>query len=178
MQRQAEANHQGEPRLFTIHQSFQLPGGQMPPMFLPEDMFIDKLVRVIIAISLFEAAYVAEVIRGGLQAIPKGQYEASSSLGLTYWKTNLLIIIPQALKISIPSIVNTFIGLFKDTSLVLIIGMFDVLGIGQAANNDPNWLGFSTESYLFVGIIFWFFCFIMSRYSHYLEKKLDTNSKK
>ncbi|CAM3433332.1 amino acid ABC transporter permease [Paraphotobacterium marinum] len=150
----------------------------MLPLFLNSGTEIDKLSRALIGVILFSSAYMAEVIRGGLQAIPKGQYEASSSLGLTYWKTNFLIIIPQALKISIPSIVNTFIGLFKDTSLVLIIGMFDVLGIGQAANNDPNWLGFSTESYLFVGMIFWFFCFIMSRYSHYLEKKLDTNSKK
>ena len=150
----------------------------MLPLFFADGGETDKLIRALIGVVLFSAAYMAEVIRGGLQAIPAGQYEAADALGLSYWKKMNLIILPQALKITIPSIVNTFIGLFKDTSLVLIIGMFDVLGIGQAANTDPNWLGFSTESYIFVALIFWSFCFSMSRYSIYLEKKLDTGHKR
>jgi general L-amino acid transport system permease protein len=150
----------------------------MLPLFLSEGSETDKLIRALIGVVMFSAAYMAEVIRGGLQAIPKGQYEAADALGLSYWKKTGLIILPQALKITIPSIVNTFIGLFKDTSLVLIIGMFDVLGIGQAANNDPQWLGFSTESYVFVALVFWVFCFAMSRYSIYLENKLHTGHKR
>ncbi|MCL4125577.1 UNVERIFIED_CONTAM: hypothetical protein GTU68_043491 [Idotea baltica] len=150
----------------------------MLPLFLSEGMELDKLFRALIGVVLFSAAYMAEVVRGGLQAIPKGQYEAADALGLGYWKKMRLIILPQALKITIPSIVNTFIGLFKDTSLVLIIGMFDVLGIGQAANTDPEWLGFSTESYVFVALVFWVFCFSMSRYSIYLENKLHTGHKR
>ncbi|MDW6003918.1 amino acid ABC transporter permease [Vibrio mangrovi] len=150
----------------------------MLPLFMSAGSETDKLVRALIGVTLFSAAYIAEVIRGGLQAIPKGQYEAADSLGLSYSKKMGLIILPQALKITIPSIVNTFIDLFKDTSLVLIIGMFDVLGIGQAANTDPNWLGFSTESYAFVALVFWVFCFGMSRYSIWLENKLHTGHKR
>jgi general L-amino acid transport system permease protein len=150
----------------------------MLPLFLSEGTETDKLIRALVGVVLFSAAYMAEVIRGGLQAIPKGQYEAADALGLSYWKKTGLIILPQALKITIPSIVNTFIGLFKDTSLVLIIGMFDVLGIGQAANTDPEWLGFSTESYVFVALVFWVFCFGMSRYSIWLENKLHTGHKR
>jgi general L-amino acid transport system permease protein len=150
----------------------------MLPLFLSEGSEIDKLLRALIGVVMFSSAYMAEVIRGGLQAIPKGQYEAADALGLTYWKKVRLVILPQALKITIPSIVNTFIGLFKDTSLVLIIGMFDVLGIGQAANNDSNWAGLSTESYVFVALVFWVFCFGMSRYSIYLENKLHTGHKR
>ncbi|WNJ95216.1 amino acid ABC transporter permease [Vibrio ruber] len=150
----------------------------MLPLFMSAGAESDKLVRALIGVMLFSAAYIAEVIRGGLQAIPKGQYEAADSLGLSYPKKMGLIILPQALKITIPSIVNTFIDLFKDTSLVLIIGMFDVLGIGQAANTDPNWLGFSTESYAFVALVFWVFCFGMSRYSIWLENKLHTGHKR
>lgn len=146
----------------------------MLPLFLSSELETNKLIRALIGVVLFSAAYMAEVIRGGLQAIPKGQYEAADALGLSYWKKTYLIVLPQALKITIPSIVNTFIGLFKDTSLVLIIGMFDVLGIGQAANSDPEWLGFATESYVFVAFVFWIFCFSMSRYSIYLENKLNT----
>ena len=146
----------------------------MLPLFLSSELETNKLIRALIGVVLFSAAYMAEVIRGGLQAIPKGQYEAADALGLSYWRKTSLIVLPQALKITIPSIVNTFIGLFKDTSLVLIIGMFDVLGIGQAANSDPEWLGFATESYVFVAFVFWIFCFSMSRYSIYLEKKLHT----
>ncbi|KMV28755.1 amino acid ABC transporter permease [Photobacterium swingsii] len=150
----------------------------MLPLFLTSEMEMNKLVRALIGVVMFSAAYMAEVVRGGLQAIPKGQYEAADALGLTYWRKMYLIVLPQALKITIPSIVNTFIGLFKDTSLVLIIGMFDVLGIGQAANTDPNWLGFATESYVFVALVFWIFCFSMSRYSIYLENKLHTGHKR
>ncbi|GEA60893.1 amino acid ABC transporter permease [Vibrio comitans] len=150
----------------------------MLPLFLSEGMETDKLIRALIGVVMFSAAYMAEVIRGGLQAIPKGQYEAADALGLTYWKKMRLIILPQALKITIPSIVNTFIGLFKDTSLVLIIGMFDVLGIGQSANTDPEWLGFAIESYVFVALVFWVFCFGMSRYSIWLENKLHTGHKR
>ncbi|MFA0414064.1 amino acid ABC transporter permease [Vibrio renipiscarius] len=150
----------------------------MLPLFLSEGSETNKLIRALIGVVLFSSAYMAEVVRGGLQAIPKGQYEAADALGLSYWKKMGLIILPQALKISIPSIVNTFIGLFKDTSLVLIIGMFDVLGIGQAANTDPQWLGFATESYVFVALVFWVFCFGMSRYSIWLENKLHTGHKR
>jgi len=149
----------------------------MLPLFMSEGTETDKLLRALIGVVMFASAYMAEVIRGGLQAIPKGQYEAADALGLNYWKAMTLIILPQALRICIPSIVNTFIGLFKDTSLVLIIGMFDLLGIGQAANNDPRWLGYSTESYVFVGLVFWCFCFGMSRYSQFLERKLHTAHK-
>lgn len=150
----------------------------MLPLFLAEGTETDKLIRALIGVVMFSAAYMAEVIRGGLQAIPKGQYEAADALGLTYWKKMRLVILPQALKITIPSIVNTFIGLFKDTSLVLIIGMFDVLGIGQSANTDPEWLGFAIESYVFVALVFWVFCFGMSRYSIWLENKLHTGHKR
>ena len=146
----------------------------MLPLFFPEDMTFDKLLRALIGITLFQSAYMAEVIRGGLQAIPKGQYEAADALGLGYWQKMILIIMPQALKLMIPGIVNTFIALFKDTSLVLIIGLFDILAIGQAANQDPKWIGFSTESYLFIALLFWIFCFSMSRYSMHLERKLHT----
>ncbi|MFB9134201.1 amino acid ABC transporter permease [Vibrio olivae] len=150
----------------------------MLPLFLSEGSETNKLIRALIGVIMFSSAYMAEVIRGGLQAIPKGQYEAADALGLSYWKKVGLIILPQALKITIPSIVNTFIGLFKDTSLVLIIGMFDVLGIGQSANTDPDWLGFAIESYVFVALVFWVFCFGMSRYSIWLENKLHTGHKR
>lgn len=146
----------------------------MLPLFFPEEMNFDKLLRAMIGITMFQSAYMAEVVRGGLQAIPKGQYEAADALGLGYWKKMSMIILPQALKLMIPGIVNTFIALFKDTSLVLIIGLFDLLAIVQAATNDPKWIGYSTEGYLFVGFVFWFFCFVMSRYSQHLEKKLHT----
>ena len=120
---------------------------------------------------------IAEVIRGGLQAIPKGQYEAGEALALSYWKSMGLVILPQALKITIPSLVNTFIALFKDTSLVTIIGLFDLLAVGKAGLADPNWLGYSVEAYVFIAFIFWIFCFGMSRYSLFLEQKLHTGHK-
>lgn len=144
----------------------------MLPLFLPENINFDKLLRALIGVALFSSAYMAEVVRGGLQAIPHGQYEAARSLGLNYWQTTLLIILPQALKIVIPGIVNTFIGLFKDTTLVVIIGLFDLLGMVQAANTDPKWLAYNIEGYLFAGFGFWIFCFSMSRYSMYLERRL------
>jgi general L-amino acid transport system permease protein len=146
----------------------------MLPLFLPEGVSFDKLLRAFIGVTLFQSAYMAEVVRGGLQAIPQGQYEAAKALGLNYWKMMSLIVLPQALKLVIPGIVNTFIALFKDTTLVLIIGLFDLLGIVQAALTDPNWLGFSIEGYVFAGFGYWIFCFGMSRYSQYIERKLET----
>lgn len=146
----------------------------MLPLFLPEGMDFDKLLRALVGITLFQSAYMAEVIRGGLQAIPKGQYEAASALGLNYWQSMYKVILPQALKMVIPGIVNTFISLFKDTSLVLIIGLFDLLAIVQAAFSNPKWLGFAVEGYVFAALVFWIFCFSMSRYSQHLEHKLRT----
>ncbi|MDH3688078.1 MAG: amino acid ABC transporter permease [Gammaproteobacteria bacterium] len=146
----------------------------MFPLFMPEGTYFDKLLRALIGVMLFSAAYMAEVVRGGLQAIPKGQFEAASALGLSYWKSMGLIVMPQALKMVIPGIVNTFIGLFKDTTLVLIIGLFDFLGMAQLAATNPDWLGFAVEGYVFVAFGFWCFCFSMSRYSQNLEKKLHT----
>ncbi len=150
----------------------------MFPLFLPEGWNFDKLLRALIGIALFSSAYMAEVVRGGLQAIPKGQVEAAQSLGLSFWKTTALIVLPQALKIVIPGIVNTFIGLFKDTTLVLIIGLFDFLGIIQAASQDAKWLGHHTEGYVFAAAVYFIFCFSMSRYSMYLENKLHTGHKR
>jgi len=146
----------------------------MLPLFLPEGMSIDKLLRALIGIALFQSAYMAEVVRGGLQAIPKGQYEAAQAMGLGYWRMMGLVVLPQALKLVIPGIVNTFIALFKDTSLVLIIGLFDLLAIIQSAFADPRWLGYSVEGYTFAALIFWAFCFGMSRYSQALERRLGT----
>ncbi len=142
--------------------------------FLPPGTTFDLLMRVLIMVTLFSAAYIAEVVRGGLQGIPKGQVEAADSLGLSYWKAQRLVILPQALKISIPGIVNTFIGLFKDTTLVLIIGMLDPLGIGRSSLADAEWAGLAREMYLFIAVFFFICCFGMSRYSIYLERKLDT----
>ena len=145
--------------------------------FLPPGSNFNLLVRVMIMMTFFSAAYIAEVIRGGIQAIPKGQYEAADAIGLSYWQTTRFITLPQALKISIPGIVNTFIGLYKDTTLVVIIGLLDPLGIGRAALADTKWNGLSTETYLFVAVIFFISCFAMSRYSLWLEKKLSTEHK-
>jgi general L-amino acid transport system permease protein len=142
------------------------------PLFRPEGLNIDKLLRAQIAFILFAAAYLAEVIRGGLQAVPKGQYEAADALGLTYWRKMGLIILPQALRTVIPPLVNTFIGFFKDTSLVLIIGIFDLLSAGKTAILEPAWQGFGIEVYVFCGLIYFAFCFAMSRYSQRLEAEL------
>ena len=146
----------------------------MLPLFLPDGVNFNKLLRALIGITMFQSAYMAEVIRGGLQAIPKGQYEAASALGLGYWRSMGLVILPQALKLVIPGIVNTFIALFKDTTLVLIIGLFDILGTLQSVLADPAWPDVSTEGFVFVGFAFWIFTFTMSRYSIRLERKLDT----
>ncbi|MCB9947345.1 MAG: amino acid ABC transporter permease [Rhodospirillaceae bacterium] len=144
------------------------------PLFLPTGVTIDKLLRAQVGLILFAAAYLAEVVRGGLQAIPKGQFEAADSLGLGYWSKMRLIILPQALRISIPPLVNTFIGFFKDTTLVIIIGLFDLLNAAKTALTDRAWAGFYMEAYLFCAIIYFAFCFTMSRYSQNLERKLRT----
>ncbi|MGF1640776.1 MAG: amino acid ABC transporter permease [Rhodospirillales bacterium] len=150
----------------------------MFPLFLPEGVTIDKLLRAQVGIILFTAAYLAEAIRGGLQAIPRGQYEAAEALGLSYWEKTLLIILPQALKISIPPIVNQFISMFKDTSLVIIIGLFDLLTTVKTALTDPSWRIFYVEAYLFAAMIYWGFSFFMSRYSLYLERRLETDHRR
>lgn len=144
------------------------------PLFFSDGIDFDKLLRALIGITLFQAAYIAEVVRGGLQAIPKGQYEAAESLGLGYWQGMILIILPQALKISIPNLVGSFISLFKDTTLVLIIGLFDMLAMVTLTNSDTNWLGFEVEGYVFVTMIYWVICFSMSQYSKAIERKFNT----
>jgi general L-amino acid transport system permease protein len=151
----------------------------MLPLFLPADVSFDKLLRALIGVALFSSAYMAEVIRGGLQAIPKGQYEAASAMALTFWQGMRLIILPQALKLVIPGIVNTFIGLFKDTSLVLIIGIFDLLGIVQQNFTDTNWISPATPAtgLVFAAFVYFIFCFSMSRYSAFMEQRLDTGHK-
>ena len=147
----------------------------MFPMFLPDGTYIDKLIRVIVAITLFEAAYTAEVIRGGLQALPRGQYDAAKSLGMGYWKMHLLVILPQALKLVIPGIANTFLALVKDTPLIFVVGLLELVGMLNLAKTNPKWLGFSMEGYVFAGIIFWIICYSMSRYSQNLELKYKTD---
>ena len=144
----------------------------MLPLTLPEGMSINKLLRALVGVSLFYAAYMAEVVRGGLQAIPRGQYEAAEALGLHYWKAMGLIILPQSLRLVIPGITNTCLGLAKDTTLVAVINLMDLLGILKSALADSNWLGFTKEAYVFAGLAFWVLCFSMSRYSLRLEKML------
>lgn len=146
----------------------------MVPLFLPEGVSFDKLLRAIVAVCLFAAAYMAEVVRGGLQAVPRGQAEAAAALGLSYWKTTGLIVMPQALKLMIPNIVSNFIGLFKDTTLVAIIGLFDLLGMVKAMSNDTNWIGLIDEPYLIAAVIYFIGCFAMSRYAKRIETKLST----
>ena len=144
-------------------------------LFLPPNISLDQLIRVMIMVTLFASAYMAEVIRGGLQAIPEGQYEAARAMGLGYWPMMRLIVLPQALKISIPGIVNTFIGLFKDTTLVIIIGLFDILGQAKLLQTNPDWIGeVDHETYVITALFFFIICFSMSRYSINLEKRLDT----
>jgi len=152
----------------------------MLPLFLPAGVSFDKLLRALVGVALFASAYMAEVIRGGLQAIPKGQYEGADSLGLGYWQKMTLIVLPQALKLVIPGIVNTFIGLFKDTSLVYIIGMFDLLGIVRQNFSDAAWASAQTpiSGLIFAAFVFWIFCFGMSRYSIFMERRLDTGHKR
>ena len=146
--------------------------------FLPPGTSFDLLLRVLIMVTLFSSAYIAEVVRGGLAAIPRGQFEAAMAMGLSYWKMMWLVVLPQALKISIPGIVNTFIGLFKDTTLVVIIGLLDPLGLSQTILADTKWQGLATELYVFIAIFFFISCFGMSRYSIYLENKLHTGHKR
>jgi len=145
----------------------------MLPLFLPTGFTIDKLLRAQVAFILFAAAYLAEIVRGGLQAIPKGQIEAADALGLGYWRRTRLIVLPQALVMVIPPLVNNFIGAFKNTSLVIIIGLFDLLNTANTALTDPNWQGFATEAYVFAAAIYWSFCFFMSRYSQMLEREFN-----
>ena len=152
----------------------------MLPLFMPQGMSVDKLLRALVGVTLFTAAYIAEVIRGGLNAIPRGQYEAASALGLGYWRSMGFIILPQALKHSIPGIVNNFISLFKDTSLVSIVGIFDLLNTVQSASSDNSWAAptRAITGYAFAAAVFWIFCFAMSRYSIYMERRLDTGHKR
>ena len=144
------------------------------PLFFSVGMDFDKLLRALIGITLFQTAYIAEVIRGGLQAIPKGQYEAADAAGLSFMQKTMLVILPQALKISIPNIVGSFIALFKDTTLLLIIGLFDMLAIVGAATSNSNWLGRDTEGYVFVALVIWVILYSMSRYSKRLEVRFST----
>jgi len=147
------------------------------PLFFSAGMDIDKLLRALIGITLFQTAYIAEVIRGGLQAIPRGQYEAADAAGLSFLQKTMLVILPQALKISIPNIVGSFISLFKDTTLLLIIGLFDMLAIVGAATSNSNWLGRDTEGYVFVAMVIWVILYSMSRYSKRLEVRFSTEHK-
>jgi general L-amino acid transport system permease protein len=142
----------------------------MLPLFLPPGLSIDKLLRAQIALILFAAAYLAEVVRGGLQAIPRSQYEMADALGLTYWQRTLHVVLPQALRIAVPPLVSTFIGFFKNTSLVVIIGLFDLLSTIKVSLNDPAWTGFGVEAYLFAAAVYFAFCYAMSLYSRRLER--------
>lgn len=148
-------------------------------LFMPEGFRIDQLLRAQIAIILFVAAYLAEAVRGGLQAVPKGQYEAAEALGLPYWKTMGLIILPQALKISIPPVVNSFISLFKDTSLVVIIAIYDfAYAVKKATETDFSWKKYFIEAFLFSILIYWIFCYAMSKYSQWLENDLARGTRR
>ncbi len=152
----------------------------MFPLFMPPGVNFDKLLKALVGVALFSAAYMAEEVRGGLQAVPKGQYEAAQSLGLSYWRMMSLIIMPQALRIVIPGIVNNFIGLFKDTSLVTVIGLFDLLNMVQAGFNDAVWASPQTGNtgYFSLALIYWGFCFAMSRYAIFVERRLDQSTKR
>ena len=141
----------------------------MFPLFVPANVTIDKLARAEVAYAMVLSAYVAEVMRGGLAAIPASQYEAAASLGLGYWPTTFRVALPQALRASVPALVNTFVGFFKDTSLVAVIGLFDLLGAARTVVVDPRWLGSSAQVYLFVAIVYFLFCYAMSHGSRRLE---------
>ncbi len=143
------------------------------PLILPTGVTVDKLVRALVGLALVVSAYMAEVVRGGLQAVPKGQYEAAAAMGLKYWPATGLVVLPQALRMVIPGLVNEFIALFKNTTLVLIVSLFDLLGIVHAALADPKWVGLTAEAYTFAGVVFWLICFALSRYSLHLERRLD-----
>ena len=148
----------------------------MFPLFMPPGTSIDVLLRVLVGITLFAAAYMAEIVRGGLQAIPKGQQEAADTLGLSYWQTQRKIILPQALAMVVPGIMNNFISIFKDTSLVTIVSLYELTGaMGLALNSDADWRPFKIEAYLFIAAIYFVFCFSMSRYSLWIEKRLSVS---
>ncbi|PZW46974.1 amino acid ABC transporter membrane protein 2 (PAAT family) [Humitalea rosea] len=150
----------------------------MLPLFLPAGVEVNRLLRAIVAVCLFSSAYMAEIVRGGLQAIPKGQYEAAAAVGLGFWQSTSLIVLPQALRIMIPSIVGSFIGLFKDTTLVSIIGLFDLLSMARAVGEDTVWLGLFIEPFFFVTMIYFVFCFSMSQYSFHLEARLGAGQRR
>ena len=144
------------------------------PLFMPEGTSIDVLLRVLVAMILFAAAYLAEVIRGGLQAIPRGQYEAAASLGMGYWLMQRKIILPQALATVVPGIMNNFISTFKDTSLVTIVSLYELTGsLDLAVNSDPVWMPYKLEGYLFIAAIYFVFCFSLSRYSQWIERQVN-----
>jgi general L-amino acid transport system permease protein len=148
----------------------------MFPLFMPQGVTIDVLVRVIIGITLFAAAYMAEIVRGGLQAIPKGQIEAAATLGLSYWQTQRKVVLPQALAMTVPSMMNNFIAVFKDTSLVTIVSLYELTGaLALAINSEVEWRPFKIEAYLFITLVYFIFCFSMSRYSLWVEKQLVKN---
>ncbi len=148
----------------------------MFPLFMPPGTSIDVLLRVLVGITLFSAAYMAEIVRGGLQAIPKGQQEAADTLGLSYWQAQRKIILPQALALVVPGIMNNFIAIFKDTSLVTIVSLYELTGsMSLALNSDNNWRPFKIEAYLFIAGIYFLFCFSMSRYSLWIEKRLSAS---
>ncbi len=152
----------------------------MLPLFVPDTWTPDKLLRALIGVALFASAYMAEVVRAGLQAIPKGQYEAAMAVGLSYWQSMRLIILPQALKVTIPNIVNTYIGLFKDTTLVFIVGIFDFLKTIEAARGDVNWAAPNTSitGYAFAAMFYFVFCYAMSRYARYVEHRLRAGDRR
>jgi general L-amino acid transport system permease protein len=141
------------------------------PLIMPSGVGVDRLARAVIGLGLVIAAYMAEAVRGGLQAIPEGQHEAATALGLGYWRATAFIVLPQALRISLPAITNEFIALVKNTTLVLIVSILDLLGIAQAALADPNWVGMNKEAYAFAGLLYWIGCFGLSRFAFALEKK-------
>ncbi len=146
----------------------------MFPLLMPQGFNIDVLIRVLAGITLFAAAYMAEVIRGGLQAIPKGQIEAAATLGLSYWQTQRKIVLPQALAMVVPGLMNNFISTFKDTSLVAIVSLYELTGaMGMAMNSDANWRAFRVEGYLFIALIYFVFCYSMSRYSQWIESQVN-----
>jgi general L-amino acid transport system permease protein len=148
----------------------------MFPLFVPQSFTVDKLLRAQIAFAMVMAAYLAEVVRAGLAAVPAGQYEAAASMGLRFWPATVLVVLPQALRVAIPALVNTFIAFFKDTSLVIVIGLFDLLGAARAVVVEPKWFGSAVSVYLFVAAIYFVFCFAVSRYSQRLEKGLMARS--
>jgi general L-amino acid transport system permease protein len=151
----------------------------MFPLFMPPGTSIDVLLRVLVGITLFTAAYMAEIVRGGLQAIPKGQHEAAASIGLSYWQTQRKIVLPQALAMVVPGIMNSFISIFKDTSLVTIVSLYELTGAMQlATNSDANWRPFKIEAYIFIAAIYFLFCFSMSRYSLWVEKHVSISKQR